>query len=100
MTLSIDTQHNSIDSQCPECHYAECRKFYCYAECRYAECRYVECHNAECRYAECRGALYSDSGAHPQIIIPSWNVLSSETLQLIFPDNNLSQINLTFGPVS
>ncbi len=59
MTLSIDTQHNSIDRHCPECHYAECR---------YAECRYIECHNAECRYAECRGDLYSDSRAHYTIL--------------------------------
>jgi len=26
-----------------ECHYAECRVFYCYAECHYAVRRYVEC---------------------------------------------------------
>jgi hypothetical protein len=37
MTLSIDTQHNSV-----ECHYAERR----YAECRhYAERRYAESHD-------------------------------------------------------
>ncbi len=97
MTLSIDTQHNSIESHYPilSVIMLSFANFYCYAECHYAECRF-----AECRYAECRGALYSDSGAHPQIIIPSWNVLSSETLQLIFPEFNLSLINLTFGPVS
>ncbi len=31
--LNYDTQHNST-----ECHYAECRVFYCYAECHYAGC--------------------------------------------------------------
>ncbi len=48
MTLSIDTQHYSI-----EYNYADCR----YAERRYAECRYAECRYAECHYAECRGTL-------------------------------------------
>jgi hypothetical protein len=41
-----------------ECHYVECRDFYCYAECRCAECRYAECH-----YAECHGAVTYGRGS-------------------------------------
>ncbi len=57
MTLSLDTQQNSIAG-----NYAECRDFYCYAERPYAECR----------YAMCRGAIWGNYVKHFTTVIYKW----------------------------
>ncbi len=35
MTVSLDTQHNSVEFHYVECRYAECHDIYCYSECHY-----------------------------------------------------------------
>jgi len=60
VTLSINDSERkwlsiTVSSAIIQCHYAECRIFYCYAECHYVEFRYDEYH-----YAECCGAWATD----------------------------------------